>query len=190
MKQRSRVNLIFILSVLLMLVLISTPFMLGKINRTISNCPDVVKAQADFTNVKTQKNRSLYLSGEWLYFDGHIITENALLNSSYVQIPPTLSSLSTSDESNGCHCSYAMSITGLDLNNAILYIPNFAGVYQVFINGGLVAQSGSFNDSKINANLEINAIPFNFESDKKYEVVIEVSCDFMPGIYMTPVISD
>ena len=173
-----------------MAFLIAVPFLCGVINKTISNTPDFIEGKADFSNIRPDKNRAIYLSGEWLRFDGHIITENAELNGNFVQIPPSLSTLSTSDESNGCHCSYMMNIKGLDLNNAIVYIPNFAGVYQVFVNGELVAQSGSFTNSKASADMSLNAIPIQFESDKEYNIIIEVTCELMPGIYMNPVIAD
>ena len=74
MKQRTKVNIIFILSVLLMVVLISIPFGFGALSRSISNTPDVIKAEADFSNVNINRTRGLYLSGEWLRFDGHIVT--------------------------------------------------------------------------------------------------------------------
>ncbi len=190
LKHRNKANLIFVLSVLFMIFLIAIPFMLGALNKNVSNTPTFVQAEADFTDTHTSKNRALYLSGEWLRFDGHIITENAPLDGSFVQIPPSLSTLSASSESNGCNCSYMMNIKGLDLKNAIVYIPNFAGVYQVFVNGELVAQSGSFTDSKISANLKLDAIPVQFEDDKEYNIIIEVTCELMPGIYMNPVIAD
>ena len=190
LKHRNKANLIFVLSVLFMIFLIAIPFMFGALNKNVSNTPTFVQAEADFSNTRTSKNRALYLSGEWLRFDGHIITENAPLDGSFVQIPPSLSTLSTSSESNGCNCSYMMNIKGLDLKNAIVYIPNFAGVYQVFVNGELVAQSGSFTDSKISANLKLDAIPVQFEDDKEYNIIIEVTCELMPGIYMNPVIAD
>ena len=190
MKQRTKVNIIFILSVLLMVVLISIPFGFGALSRSISNTPDVIKAEADFSNVNIGKNRGLYLSGEWLRFEGHIVTEDEPTNASYVQIPPSFSTLSAGSESNGCSSSYYLKVKGLSLSNAIVYIPNFAGVYEVFINGEIVSQSGSFDNAKVTANLDLNAIPFAFEEDKEYEIIIEVSCEIMPGIYMTPVISD
>ncbi len=190
LKHRNKANVIFVLSVLFMAFLISVPFLCGAINKTISNTPDFVEGKANFSDTRTNRNRAIYLSGEWLRFEGYIITENAELTGSFVQIPPSFSTLSTSNESNGCNCSYMMSIKGLDLKNAIVYIPNFAGVYQVFINGELVTQSGSFTESKISANMELDAIPVQFESDKEYNIIIEVTCELMPGIYMNPVIAD
>ena len=190
MKQRSKVNLIFISSVLLMVILISIPFALGAINRSLSNTPDVIRAEADFSDVKADKVSTFYLSGEWLRFNGHIVTEDEPTSPSYVQISPSFSTLSASAESYGCNSSYYLKVKGLSLSNAIVYIPNFAGVYEVFVNGEIVSQSGSFDKSKVTANLDLNAIPFSFEDDKEYEIIIEVSCELMPGIYMTPVISD
>lgn len=189
-KHRNKTNVIFIISVLFMAFLIAIPFLWGAINRKTSNCPEIIKAEADFSNTRTYKNIAMYLSGEWSRFEGHIITEDAELNGHLVQIPPSFSTLSTSSESGGCHCSYMMNLKGLDLDNAIVYIPNFAGVYQVFVNGQLVSQSGSFVDSKISAGTKLDAIPIQFESGKEYSIVIEVTCELMPGIYMSPVISD
>lgn len=190
MKVRNKANLVFVLSLLLMALLIAIPFLCGQINRRISNYPDVIKAEADFSKTDVNAVHTFYLTGEWLRFEGHIITDGVRSTGSFVLIPPSFSTLSTRAESNGCNCSYFMSVKGLELSNAIVYIPNFAGVYQVFINGELITQDGSFTNSKTFADTKLIAIPYEFESDKEYNIVIEVSCELMSGIYMNPVISD
>ena len=190
MKTRSKTNLILILSILLTTLLILTPFLLGEINKSISNTPEIIKAKADFSNSDLTRIKTLYLSGEWLCFDGHIITDAIDSEGVFTQIPPSLSSLSTSSESNGCNVSYLIEISGLELENAMIYIPNFAGAYTIFIDSVPVTQCGDFNENIPNANMELSAIPFDFQENKTYQVIIEVSCEIMPGIYMTPVISD
>lgn len=190
MKHKNKTNIIFVGSVLFMALLIAIPFLLGAINKNVSNYPEIVKAEADFSKTNIDKNPTIYLSGEWLRFDGHILTERFGSSSNLVEIPSSVSTLSSFSKDNGCHCSYMINIKGLELNNAIVYIPNFAGVYQVFVNGDIISQSGSFTDSKITANLNLDAVPIPFEREKEYTIIIEVTCQMMPGIYMNPVISD
>ena len=190
MKARTKANLILIFSILIAALLISTPFLLGKYNKSISNSPEIIKSQADFSNSDTSRVKTLYLSGEWLCFNGHIVTDAVDSEGTLTQIPPSLSSLSTNSESEGCKLSYLIEISGLEYDNSMIYIPNFAGAYTVFVDNIPVTQCGEFDGIAPSANMELTSIPFNFQDDKTYQVIIEVSCEIMPGIYMTPVISD
>lgn len=190
MKARTKTNFILIFSVLLTALLILTPFLLGEINKSISKSPEIIKAKADFSNSDVSLVKTLYLSGEWLRFEGHIVTDSIDSEDVYTEIPPSLSSLSSSSESNGCNASFYLEVSGLKMSQATIYIPNFAGAYTVFVDGVPVTQCGESKDGVPIANMEITSIPFSFESDKTYQVIIEVSCEIMPGIYMTPVVSD
>lgn len=190
MRARTKTNLILIFAISLTLLLILIPFLLEMYNSSASNAPVITKASADFSNSQINRVKTLYLSGEWLCFDGHIVSNAADSEGVYTQIPPSLSSLSTNSESGGCHSSYLIEIHGLDLNNAMIYIPNFAGTYTVFVDNIPVTQCGEYQDNTSTANMKIASIPVNFTADRTYQLVIEVSCEIMPGIYMTPVISD
>lgn len=190
MKTRSKTNLILILSILLTTLLILTPFLLGEVNKSISNTPEIIKAKADFSNSDLTRVKSLYLSGEWLRFDGHIVTDAIDTEGVFTEIPPSLSSLSSSAESNGCKSSYYLEISGLEMSQATIYIPNFAGAYTIFVNGTPISQCGDYKESIPTANMKLSSIPFDFYSNETYQVIIEVSCEIMPGIYMTPIISD
>ena len=190
MKARTKANFILIFAVLLTALLIATPFLLGVYNNSISKTPEITKAKANFVGSDVNRAKTFYLSGEWLCFNGHIVTDAVDNEGSFTQIPPSLSSLSSSDESSGCNSSYLLEISGLEFSNAMIYIPNFAGTYTVFIDGVPVTQCGEIKDNIPTANMEISSIPFDFEGDRTYQVIIEVSCEIMPGIYMTPVISD
>ena len=191
MKIRTKSNIYLVLSLLLCLLLILLPFCAAFINKTVTNYPKVISGRADFSDSSPKHAGYLYLSGEWEYFEGHIISGEALSEKSYKSIPLSFFvDLSHFLQQKGSYASYRLTISNLEFQNAVLYIPHFAGSYSVYINGELTGQntdsfsSGGYSDKSA----RLTAV--NFEKDREYTVVIEVSCDMMPGIYMTPVISD
>lgn len=190
MSFKARSNIILIITLIVTILAIASPFIAGEINRVISKTPDIVSGKGDFTN--TEDNCTLYLSGEWEYYDNiHIISNPEKKEPSLMKIPAsTVEPLTTLSDSNGFMASYKINISNLDYLNAIVYVPHFAGTYSVFVNGVLVTQSGTHVNDKAYANLDLIANQVNFQRDRSYEIVIEVSCNMMPSLYMTPVISD
>lgn len=83
-----------------------------------------------------------------------------------------------------------MKIKNLHFENALIFVPHFAGSYRIFVNKTPVAQSGEFSDGGAKANVSLTAIPITFEKDREYDIVIETFCALMPGLYMTPIIMD
>ncbi len=190
MTARTKSNLLLVLALVLAIVLICTPFFLDAVNRNKTSAPDLVQGQVDYSTAKLSKNDSLYLKGEWYCYEGHIISDAVDSDGTLVKIPASLSSLSHNSDNSGCRRSYKTTIKNLDFKNAMILIPNFAGTYNIFVNGELVSQSGSINEKGSSATMELSAVPFDFQKGKSYEIVIEVLCDIMPAMYMTPVISE
>lgn len=191
MESKAKTNIILILSVLFTAIIIAIPFSLSAINRSVTNVPKVDAASINFSGAKISSKSKIYLTGQWARAEGHIVSDNKNdFPVIFSNIPQALSALSRHAESNGCKASYIAQISGLDFDNALIYIPNFAGAYRIFIDGELFAQSGQFHKESTAANLELTAIPFNFEKGGTYSIVIEVTCNMMPDLYMSPVISD
>lgn len=192
MKQRIKSNILLVASLILTAALIAAPFIAGSINRKITNYPDIIKGSADFSETTHSKISTLYLTGEWEVFEGkHIISESFSGDGTFIQTPMgLLTALQNYPNSNGCHTSYRIKIKNLDFEHAIVYVPHFAGSYHIFLNGNLITESGVFSENHTQANLRLNAKELNFEKDKEYSLVIEVSCSKMPGLYMTPIIAD
>lgn len=190
MKAHAKANTFLLCAVLLTAIMMFSPFLLGKLNAKKINYPELQNGQADFSDTKVIPSSSIYLTGEWLCYNGHIITDNAFSSSTVEKIPASLSSFSNVADNSGCRLTYRATLSNLSFQNATIYIPNFAGTYTVFVNGELVSQSGNMINAQPNSTLELISFPYNFNSNEKYVVTIEVSCEMMPGLYMTPVIAD
>ena len=190
MKARTKANLFLLCAVVLTAVIMISPFLFGKLNESKFNYPELANGQADFKETRITDESSLYLKGEWVCFDGHIITENLNTESETVKIPASLSSFSGVADNSGCKLTYVALLSNLNFQNATIYIPNFAGTYTVFVNGELVSQSGSSINLDPNSTMELIFFPYNFNDTEEYMVAVEVACKMMPGLYMTPVIAD
>lgn len=190
MKLRTRSNIILIFTIIITVIAIASPFIAGSINRNFSGVPDIINGKGDFTNAKS--NYTLYLTGEWEYYDGvHIISNREQTDYVITEIPaPIVEPITSLSKANGFTASYKTTIKNLSYENAIIYVPHFAGTYRVFVNGIMVTQSGTYIDQEAYANLDLISTAVNFEPQNTYEIVIEATCNMMPSLYMTPVISD
>lgn len=190
MKTRAKANFFLLCAVLLTIVIMFSPFLLGKLNAKRINYPELKNGQADFSDTKIVPSSSIYLTGEWFCYNGHLITDNTISSSTVEKIPASISSFSKVADNSGCRLTYRATLSNLGFQNATIYIPNFAGTYTIFVNDELVSQSGNMINSRPNSTLELISFPYNFNSSETYIVTIEVSCEMMPGLYMTPVIAD
>lgn len=192
MNLRTKSNFLLIAALFLTAVFIYLPFCTGDINKALSKCPDVENGVADFSLTKTKNSPWLYLSGNWEYYSGkHIITDGTAEMNGYVSVTPNLSPASLNlRNTSGYHSSYKVTVKNLHYDNAIIFVPHFAGSYRVFLNGMKIAESGNYTSTGTSANLETKATAVTIQKNQVYEIVIEVSCKMMPGLYMTPVIAD
>ena len=190
MKIKARSNIVLIITILITILTIASPFIAGNINHYVSGAPDIINGKGNFTNAKS--NCTIYLTGEWEYYKNvHIISDNEKSAPTIAEIPtPIVEPITSLSKADGFIASYKITITNLRYENALIYVPNFAGTYTVFINGSPVTQSGTYVDQKPYANLDLISGSVNFQPEKTYEIVIEVTCNMMPSLYMTPVISD
>lgn len=190
MKLKTRSNIILIFTIIITVIAIASPFIAGNINRHYSGTTDIIDGKGDFTNAKS--NYTLYLTGEWEYYDGvHIISNREHKDYVITEIPaPIVEPITSLSKANGFTASYKTTIKNLSYENAIIYVPHFAGTYRVFVNGIMVTQSGTYIDQEAYANLNLISTAVNFEPQNTYEIVIEATCNMMPSLYMTPVISD
>lgn len=190
MKLKARSNIVLIITIIVTILAIASPFIAGNINRHHSGVPALVGGKGDFSNAKP--DYTLYLTGDWEYYDGvHIISNGEHVDSVITEIPtPIVKPITSLSKADGFTASYKITVNNLDYENAIVYVPHFAGTYRVFVNGIMVTQSGTYIDQKAHANLDLIASNINFEPQSTYEIVIEATCNMMPSLYMTPVISD
>lgn len=190
MKSKTRSNIILVFTIIITVLAIASPFIAGNINRNFSGVPDIINGKGDFTNAKS--DYTLYLTGEWEYYDGvHIISNREHVAPTISKIPtPIVEPITSLSKANGFTASYKITVSNLNYENAIVYVPHFAGTYNVFVNGIKITQSGTYIDQKAYANLDLIANAIKFEPQNTYEIVVEATCNLMPSLYMTPVISN
>ncbi len=194
-KTRTKSNLLLILAVMLVFSISSVPFLISKLQSDKMRAPSAEKGVADFSDTAVSKNIPIYLKGEWAEYYGKWIESDELnketLNKNFYSLPVNFfSSFEDINSPLGDKSSYIITIKNLDMQNAVIYIPHFAGSYRIFVNGLLVSQSGEYSGSGTKANLSANMDVLNFNKNNTYEIVIEVSCNYMPGLYMTPSIAN
>ncbi len=189
-KLKARSNVILIITIILTILVISSPFIASNINRSRSGMPAIIGGKGNFEKAKS--NYSLYLTGEWEYYQGaHIISNRETLEPTFTKIPaPIVEPINSLKNADGFVASYKITVSNLSYENAIVYVPHFAGTYSVFVNDVMVTQSGTYVDQKPHANLDLIATSVNFEPQHTYDIVVEVTCNMMPTLYMTPVISN
>ena len=194
-KTRTKSNLLLILAVVLVFSISSVPFLISKLQSDKMRAPSAEKGVADFSDTAVSKNIPIYLKGEWEEYYGKWIESDELnketLNKNFYSLPVNFfSSFEDINSPLGDKSSYIITIKNLDMQNAVIYIPHFAGSYRIFVNGLLVSQSGEYSGSGTKANLSANMDVLSFNKNNTYEIVIEVSCNYMPGLYMTPSIAN
>lgn len=195
LKTRTKSNLILIIAVLTVILITALPFLFAQINSNVSNAPTANGGVSDFSGAKINPNRPIYLKGEWLEYKNQWIVTEKTDNEKAVGTPYLLpvnffKSFEDIDTPLGDKSSYVLTVKNLDMQNAVIYIPHFAGSYRIFMNGYLVSQSGEYTSGGTRADLSSSTSVLSLESEHTYEIIIEVSCNYMPGLYMTPAIAD
>lgn len=190
MSSKARSNILLIFTVIMTVILVASPFIAGSINKSLSGVPDIADGKVNLASADSE--HTLYLSGGWEYYkNAHIVTDDIIATPEITKIPaPIVEPITDISQSNGFRASYKITLSNLEYSNAIVYVPNFAGTYKVFVNDVLVTQSGTYVDQRAYANLDLIANSVSFEDEGIYEIIIEVTCNMMPSLYMTPVIAD
>lgn len=190
MSQRKKANLYLLAAVLIIALTVISPFIAAEINKSVTNYPSVINGSVDFKDAKITDRNSYYLQGEWLCYQGSLITDSSSVLVGMPLVPYSSDGAVRSARSAGTQLSYKAVIKNLDFKNALIYIPHFAGSYDVFINGIPTASVGSGEKGSVYPDVWLDAVPVNFSADREYTVVIEIRCDMATGLYMTPVLVD
>ena len=113
MKLKARSNIVLIITIIVTILAIASPFIAGNINRHLSGVPEIIGGKGDFTNAKS--NYTLYLTGEWEYYDGvHIISNRKQTDSVITEIPtPIVEPITSLSKANGFTASYKITVKNL-----------------------------------------------------------------------------
>jgi len=178
-----------IVGLVLTVVLMNLPVILSCCYHHITGAPVSIGGRIDLSGVdKTDKK--IYLDGQWeFYWNNFIISDPERNNASsfIIEVPGSWSNYSVDGEKlpAGGYGSYRLVLDGLEYDNTVtLYIPDYGGAYQVFIDGQLASKSGIISSPRA------DLYPVRLSADNTHEVVIEVSTTRFSGLYMTPVLGD
>ncbi len=193
MKSKTRSNVYLIVSMLVIIALVASTYLFSSAVSTFSGYGRAKEGKLDLTGARIYKISRIFLRGEWQQYEGKwLVSENNTTDKfSYVSLPTNfINSIDNALAPLGDHSTYVIYISGLELENALIYIPHFAGSYRIYINRELVTESGEFYETSTRSDLVTNSLPYDLKADETYEIAIEVSCNYMPGMYMTPAISE
>lgn len=144
-----------------------------------------------------EKVHRYYLTGDWQFFSESLIgaergeetkpsvtlhVPSSVTENPFVHVP---------FESGG-YGSYRCYIENLQTDRAVMiYVPNLTCAYRVYADGELVTESGTLStvhgDSKSSAYALKEKI---YLDEGRHEIIIEVSADFSPGLYLSPILAD
>lgn len=191
---RKKSNITLILTVILVCVITALPFIFSTVNALLSHSPVAQNGISDFSDIVFTKSRPIYLRGNWKKYENKWIITNAdgsRADEKHRTLPVKfMNALDAIDSPIGDKSSYSLTLKNIEAKNVIFYIPHFAGSYKIFLDGELVTDSGEYAGGTTKADLSVNSTPVNLTKTKNYSLVIEASCNYMDGLYMTPAIAD
>ena len=166
-----------------------TPELVNKLN--------ISDAQANLKNYDFEKEKALYLTGEWQFFwNQHIISEGIdnPVTDFYIQVPSSWTTYDLGREklSNGGKASYRINLKNVDMKEPfVVSIPNLPGKCEVFIDGVCVFSNHKIPGTNYTTLIESYSIPFDPKesADNNYEIVVEVTCNYSSGLTSAPVLS-
>lgn len=162
----------------------------------ITGAPTAVNGNINLSAV-SPADGNIYLDGQWdFYWNRFIITEPEKLSNRdrLISVPDSWSKYKINKERLPAEGfgSYKLTLTGFKYDNSVaIFVPDFGEAYRVFIDGQLVAKSGTVSKyvDKIFTVPKADLYPITL-SHTRHEVVIEVSTTRFSGLYMTPILSD
>ncbi len=163
----------------------------------ITGMPKSINGSIDLSAINIGDGK-IYLDGEWeFYWNRFIVSEPESLSKPdlIINVPDSWSNykIDGSYLTTQGYGSYKLKLTNYEYSNSItLCVPDLGGAYRVFIDGQLVAKSGTVSKiiDKIFTVPKADLYPLVLSSDSAHEAVIEVATTRFSGLYMTPVLCD
>ncbi|NMP37298.1 MAG: histidine kinase [Clostridiales bacterium] len=198
MNVRKKTILIFLLLTAFAVTLIGIVPFLSKLFYASNAVPKAQGGTVSLDGTRLDNDERVYLMGEWEFFwKQWIVTdgaENAEL-SAVVEVPRswTAYNLSGGGLPNGGYASYRLVVSGITAAKpVVIYVPNLAGAYRVFLDGKLLCSSGHMSKdySEALAEAKASVSPVTIPDSGEHEIVVEVSSRRYSGLYMCPVLTN
>lgn len=150
----------------------------------------------DMKEMPLSDNRSLSLEGTWeFYWNKWIVTDSLedAVSDAIVPVPSVWSryDFGGAPLPDSGYASYRLLLTNCPENTVVnCYIPSLGAAYRVFLNGQLIARSGTPRKDAQNTQitLSLDQNPFLPPLTPESELVIEVSACHNGGFYTNPVL--
>ena len=166
-----------------------TPDLFNKLN--------ISSAQANLNKYDFEKEKLVYITGEWQFFwNEHIVSEKKQNQPTdfFVQVPSSWTTYDLNGEklSNGGKASYRTVLNNVNIKEPfVVSVPNLPGKCEVFIDGVCVFSNHKIPGTNYTTVIESYAIPFDPEEakDNDYEIIIEITCNYSSGLTAVPILS-
>lgn len=190
---RCRKCVYFILLALTMLPIFFLP-LVSRHSHQIYNSPQVKDGVLDLAGYDFQRRKELPLDGEWeFYWHKWLITDNlpACEPDMMIDVPCHWNSYSLNGSRlpQAGYASYRIILKNSPLDSRLLaVVPNLAASYRVFIDGEMVAASGTMSKEPGAGDVTL-ALAYEWLGERNYaeqELIIEVSGAHNGGLYLAP----
>lgn len=190
---RCRKCVYFILLALTMLPIFLFP-LVSRQSHLIYNSPQVRNGVLDLAGYDFQSREELPLDGEWeFYWQKWLVTDNLPAGEPdmMIHVPChwTRYSLNGRKLPQAGYASYRIILKNSPLDSRLLaVVPNLAASYRVFIDGEMVAASGTMSKEPTERDVTL-ALAYEWLGQRDYaeqELIIEVSGAHNGGLYLAP----
>jgi hypothetical protein len=197
MEENKNRKFMLIGGLVLTIIIIFLPTIYTRFYHDFTGAPVATNGRMDLSEVELEDGKT-YMDGQWEFYWNRFIEsepEQLARPDFIIEVPGEWSSYQfegTNLPANG-YASYKLSLDKLSYKEEVtMYIPDFSGAYRIFIDGRLVAESGSISkdNQKIFTVPKSILHPILLSNSPTHEVVIEVATTRFSGIYMTPILGD
>lgn len=153
----------------------------------------------DFKNTSPDDKKIIYLNGTWEFFYNSLLFDDNTKNTAVqtqISVPSSWYDIKKGPENiykPGGFASYRCTLKNINAKNpVVIYIPNIAASYKIYLNEKLITTSGSFskNPKELSSTTEYNAELITFDKDKTYTLTIEIISENFSGLYMSPILAN
>lgn len=196
--QRRKSNVYFLFFVFFTVAIVFGIYSFDSLTIKNDNLHQSMPATFDCSEARSlQKVHRYYLTGDWQFFAQNLIVTEPQENPE----PPVVLSVPSRLTENPFACapfesggygSYRCYIENLQTDRAVMiYVPNLTCAYRVYADGVLVTESGRISTAYGENHSSASALKERVYFDEgRHEIIIEVSADFSPGLYLSPILAD
>lgn len=193
-KRKSNIKLIIILFCVFTITfgIISSDKYINKKNGVVS-CEGVF----DLKNTSPDDKKIIYLNGTWEFFYNTLLIDDNIKSptvQTQITVPSSWYDIKKGNENiyqSGGFATYRCTLKNINAKKpVVIYIPNIAASYKIYLNNKLITTSGIFskNHKELRSSTEYTADPVSLEQNEEYNLTIEISSENFSGLYISPIL--